>query len=301
MAEKTAINIPIHITGFFTPHYLEDELRTGSTGAGLVLTPGIRVSTSPAGDSAVLVNGEETKIGPLEELLSKLPKTFHVSIDSPYPLGAGFGTSASITLGTSLLIWSRHRRWGLLKAAQEAHVAEVRARTGLGDVLSLYIGRGLVVRSKPGAPGVGEGFSVKTGGGVNIIAISLGRLSTSDMLRIYADKIRIYGQRAFKLFEKNPSLDNFFHVSWWFASNVGFLDEKSRQLVNGIRRRIIGASVKKRVMFIACDEDEVEDVIDYLTSYQIPRPYILQVNETDWISEEKLAYAPQTIRSPNPV
>jgi pantoate kinase len=118
--------IPHHVTGFWLPHYTENPLSTGSLGAGLLLDYAIVRFTG----SGVYYNGVSVEDG------------LGIKIHSPYPLGFGYAGSAVLNIAKHV------RLHGLsLKAFQEAHVAEVTAGTGLGDVLAIYTGGCLVVRT----------------------------------------------------------------------------------------------------------------------------------------------------------
>ncbi|MDJ0269683.1 MAG: hypothetical protein NXY59_03875 [Aigarchaeota archaeon] len=256
---QTIVSIPLHITGFFAPYYGTGPLHTGSIGAGLVLTPGIICNALPSCERAIVVNDEYCTIRPAWLILTQLPP-IRLEIRTPVPIGAGYALSACASLGAAFASNS----WTTLEAAKEAHKAEVLSLTGLGDVPAIFYGNGLTVRTRPGAPRFGEVKNIPTHRKLAIITADLGRMETTSMLTKYSEKIAMYGKLAFGKFMKDPTLENFLNTSRWFASKVGFLNHNIEEALKPINSKIIGASVKKRVLFIAVDEDMAYDVASYV-------------------------------------
>ncbi len=104
-------------------------------------------SVQSAATTKVFLNGSEKQIAPLEYVIQKLaPGPIEVFLDTPLPLGYGFGLSAACCLSAAFAI---NKHLGLEKSRLElgmlAHEAEVTYRTGLGDVSSQLCG-GVVYR-----------------------------------------------------------------------------------------------------------------------------------------------------------
>ncbi|HID04540.1 MAG TPA: hypothetical protein EYP20_01905 [Aigarchaeota archaeon] len=273
------IDVPIHITGFFQPYYTENPLTTGSVGAGLVLSPGVRVSVRAGDREATRLNGRPVGITPVSLVLKHFPP-LEVDITSRLPPGVGFSVSASTTLGTALLA-GRLTNIPPTKAAQLAHVAEVRAMTGLGDIPAIYSGGSLVVRTKPGAPGVGEVKQIPTPEKITVIAASLGRMDTEIMLTQYADKINHYGYRALIKFSENPSFENFLDTSEWFSNMVGFMTADIKNILRPVRSKLLGALVKKKALLAVTYADEAQDVFTYLSGV-FESVYCFNVGDARW-------------------
>ena len=273
------IEMPIHVTGLFYPIYTENPLTTGSLGAGLVLSPGVRVSVRPGEVRVARLNGMQVNITPLRLLLDQLPP-LEVEVETMLPLGVGFSLSAASTLGAALLAG---RVIGVkpLEAAQMAHVAEVKALTGLGDVPAIYSGSSLAVRTKPGAPGVGEVESIPVSSKIVAIAASLGHMETQTMLTQYADKINQHGKTAFKAFLKDPSFENFIEKAEWFSEKVGFMNQKTREILKPVKHGLLGAIVKKKVLLTLVDADDAYDVFMHLQR-ALGRAYYLSVGDAGW-------------------
>ncbi|MFN7105722.1 MAG: GHMP kinase [Pyrobaculum sp.] len=233
------LKIPHHLTGFWLPHYGRDLTAAGSTGAGLLLA---EAEAKPAGGE-VVYNGVSVARG------------VGVQISSPYPAGYGYAASAVINIAKEVA------RLGLSPSAfVAAHVEEVRNMTGLGDVLAIYTGGCLVVRIKPGAPGVGEAYSLRCPK-VMLITLDLSRYDTGAMLREKADAIREAGREL--NFFKDPTFDTFLTYARQFSERVGFMPPWARRLLEGVPG-VVGYFAKKGVLAVVAERDRWRDVAQLL-------------------------------------
>jgi pantoate kinase len=91
-------------------------------------------------------------------------------------------------------------------------MAEVNLGAGLGDVIA-QTGNGLVLRTKPGAPGIGEIKSFNHD--VYIAWKTFGGIETSEIIRNsrYHNIISSSGSKYLELFEDEPTLENFLAFS----------------------------------------------------------------------------------------
>ena len=145
-----AAEAPLHLSIVWIPVWARDPRTTGSLGAGLVLEPPVRVvACSGSGVEGPLP-------GPARRCLEALGWRGDAAlrVEAPYPLGYGLGLSGAVALA-ACAAYAAHRGLSVLRAADEAHVAEVLESTGLGDVTAVYTAWGLEVRIRPGAPGAG--------------------------------------------------------------------------------------------------------------------------------------------------
>ena len=151
-----SVFVPGHITGFFNIENHDVSLKNGSCGVGFLLSKGVRTTISPADKLDVDVNqGDETVIGEVLKIL-EIDDTFKITQDIQLPIGAGFGTSAASAFSLTLAI-NEFLDLGYSEelCGQIAHMAEINLGAGLGDVIA-QTGQGLVLRTKSGAPGIGE-------------------------------------------------------------------------------------------------------------------------------------------------
>ncbi len=255
--------MPVHVTGFFKPHYSGDPTTTGSVGAGLLLTPGIRFRFR-RGSGDVLFNGEMCNIRPARHLSAKLRET-SVEIFTLLRPGVGYAISAAATLAVALsYAWLTDR--SEMKLAMEAHISEVEHRTGLGDVLSIFEGRGLVVREKAGGPGVGKVKNFLKPINMTVVTSDLGSMETEAMLSAFDYRIKKYGETAMQIFNSQLSLEGFLEAAKWFSEKVGFLTAEIKELLRPIKHMIIGFYVKKKVLLVMPEPNLVEDVREYVDS-----------------------------------
>ncbi len=153
MSDTVEAFVPGHVTGFFTVDRDEtDPTRTGARGAGLTLSEGVTVRVSPADERAVELNGERVEMAAAERVLRELDVEAVVHAETDLPVGAGFGVSGGVALGTALATNTVFdRKLSENELATIAHGAEVTAGTGLGDVVAQLRG-GAPVRLEPGGP-----------------------------------------------------------------------------------------------------------------------------------------------------
>ncbi|RSN78629.1 pantoate kinase [Candidatus Methanodesulfokora washburnensis] len=257
-AEAVRVEVPLHITGFFRPYFSEDPLKTGSTGAGLVVIPGLLCELRRSNGYKLFYNGVETRIPPVEEIA----RSFNMMIDirSNVPLGAGYGASGASALAVSLAL-KGILGGSELDAARRAHVAEVKNMTGLGDVTAIFCGEQLAIRTKPGAPGVGKVVAIRPSGNIWIVTSDLGVMSTRKMLESMGGKIEIYGKDAMDKFMENPSLESFFCLSREFSERIGFMRGELVEKLKSIEKNVIGLTVKKGVLLAAVDDGDLSEVI----------------------------------------
>ena len=202
-----SVFVPSHITGFFSIFDNENPLLKGSLGAGVLLDKGVITEIDEAEESnddlSIIINGKRDEYNEVIILKTIELMKEDISFDLEnavlnqriqVPIGCGFGTSAASAIGTAICI-NEYFNLGLSieECGQYAHLAEVSLGTGLGDVIA-ELSKGIVLRTKVGAPGYGEVKSLvpheKEGFGVfigeesqfYIITKSLGEISTASII-----------------------------------------------------------------------------------------------------------------------
>ncbi|MET1128415.1 MAG: hypothetical protein ABWW70_03775, partial [Thermoproteota archaeon] len=148
------------------------------------------------------------------------------------------------------------------EAAYHAHVAEVEAGTGLGDVAAMLYGRGLELRLAPGAPGLARVVSIPLSANLKLVTASLGSMSTSEMHKVLADRLySMTAPRIRRVFE-NASLEVFLEEARSFSVEAGFVDRSLAEKIDRIARRgsALGWYVKKKVLVVVSEEDRAEEV-----------------------------------------
>ena len=228
-----SVFVPGHITGFFTIENHEIKLKNGSCGAGFLLTKGVRTTISSSDKLIIDVNqGDSTVIDEVLSILELDDTNFKITQDIQLPIGAGFGTSAASALSLTLAI-NEFLNLGYSEelCGQIAHMAEVNLGAGLGDVIA-QTGQGLVLRTKPGAPGIGEIKSFNED--IFIGWKTFGEIETSDIISNphHKEAISSSGGKYLELFEKEPTLENFLAFSSKFSHEIDLMSDEVKFLID---------------------------------------------------------------------
>ena len=224
---------PGHISGFFEPIYTQDITRTGSRGAGINISLGsishVVAENSSKQDLEIYINNKKS-IAPvirlaLKYLLGKNPIKVVVKTKFELPMGQGFGMSAAGALSAT---YSLAKIMGVstIDALKASHFAEVKLKTGLGDVMASCFG-GIEIRKSAGLPpwGIIEHIPGK---GDLVLCIIGKKLDTKKILEDSkkANKIIDYGKYCTKRLIEKPSVENLFSLSQIFTKNTNLANER---------------------------------------------------------------------------
>lgn len=257
---RTTFIIPLHVSGIWIPHYVENHVEAGSTGVGLNLSVFLKAYFL-GGECSITLNGEKV----LGEQARKVCELSGVNVatyaQAPLPLGHGFGISAALLISHSL---AAHIVLGkpLLRALQVAHALEVEYRTGLGDVIAEYLG-GIVVRLKPGAPGVGVAYRVLPRERVDLVVINLGvPESTSTMLSRMTKEDYELGRALMKKIVESEDIRVLFECSRVFTSKL-FNYQRAEATIKGLPG-VIDYYMKKSALVLWVEREYLQEVLDNL-------------------------------------
>lgn len=260
-----SVFVPGHITGFFTIENHEIKLKNGSCGAGFLLSQGVKTTISDSNELIIDVNqGDCTVINEVLGILEITPD-FKITQDIQLPIGAGFGTSAASAFSLALAI-NEFLDLGYTKdlCGQIAHMVEVNLGGGLGDVIA-QTGHGLVLRTLPGAPGVGEIKSFEHD--VSIAWKTFGGIDTSSIIRDPHHKqvISDAGLKYLEYFEEKPSLRNFLDFSNKFSHETKLMSNEVKSLADYFNSSddILGSSMAmlgNTVFAFASDESAFKNL-----------------------------------------
>jgi pantoate kinase len=246
--KKARAFAPCHITGVFQIFDEgRDALHVGSRGAGVSLSRGVETTVEveeSAKDSVrISINGlvsDSARVS--KRVVNIFTQRFrkvgsygiYVNHRVGVPVGAGLGSSGAAALSLALAL---NEALGLglstTEAAQVAHVAEVKCKTGLGTVIAETLG-GLEIRVKAGAPGIGEIRRVSIPKGMAVACLVFGPLSTRKCLSDESIRKRIsdFGGKKVDALGESPTARNFMETSRMFAEHVGLITDRVRIVLN---------------------------------------------------------------------
>ena len=261
---SNSVFVPGHITGFFTIEDHEVSLKKGSCGAGFLLSKGVRTTVEESNELEINVNqGDSTVIDEVLGIL-EIDTNFKITQDIQLPIGAGFGTSAASAFSLTLALNDfLELNYPLELCGQIAHMAEVNLGGGVGDVIA-QTGKGMVLRTEPGAPGIGKIESFEED--VFIGWKSFGTIDTSSVISNPHKKevISDVGLKYLEFFEEKSSLRNFLDFSYKFADETKLMSGEVKDLVDYLNSLddILGSSMAmlgNTVFAFASDESALKD------------------------------------------
>ena len=261
--------VPLHLSILWLPVRTRDPRTTGSLGAGLILEPPVRVR---------VCSGSGGARGPLPPPARRCLEALGwrgelVEVETPYPLGYGLGASGSVALA-ACLAYASLRLHSSLRAADEAHVAEVLESTGLGDVTAVYTAWGLEVRVRPGAPGAGGLAEAYTLPGLTLYAVPVETRETRIEIRA-AEGLRDTAQRLYSLIRDKPGLEALAEAAERFTMRATPPPERLRRVIEEAGRYAILLVYKKGTL-AAIPRDGREEALYTLLSKTGP-VYTLRV------------------------
>jgi pantoate kinase len=232
MIDQARAFVPGHVTGFFTSDRDPDPTKAGSRGGGMALTDGVTVTVRPAEEPAVFLDSVSVGMEAVERVLDALEVCAQVRGETDLPPGTGFGVSGAMALGAALAANAAFdRRLSENELVTIAHGAEVRAGTGLGDVVAQARG-GIPLRLEPGGPQVNEldGVPART----RVEYLVCGELDTTEILAGDTETLTEAGRRALAEVVSEPTLGTFMQASRRFSREAGLLTDRVRDVVTDV-------------------------------------------------------------------
>jgi pantoate kinase len=247
---------PGAISSFFEIHDIEngqpitDLIKLGATGGGFGLEKGtnttVTVKEAKENTLNVTINNQpiraKTTQHVVETLLNHVNKKYAVSVDHKIevPIGMGFGTSAGGALTTGLALKDAlSLPLTYNQIGQVAHVAEIQCLTGLGTVSSLNFGGGLILVTKPGAPGICQTDRIPISPDYVIVMGYYPSIIPKKSVLSSPERkqeINRYGKKTLEAILSEPSLENFLERCWEFAVKAGFTNENICALVKAAKK-----------------------------------------------------------------
>jgi pantoate kinase len=227
---------PAHISGIFIIDMKKDHIHSGSMGAGICLEDGAVTAVRQAKETAVMINGYTGDAATTLSVIDILtPQPVLIDTSVSIPISAGFGSSAAGALSTALAVneaLSLNLTYNELASA--AHIAEVKNRTGLGDVAGMICG-GIDIRKHAGIPPIGSIDRIPCRNEI-ISWISFGGISTRTVIsdEIKKKSINKAGRLILRQLMKKPTIDDFFLQSLAFAKEIDIMSPQVRDAIEAV-------------------------------------------------------------------
>ncbi len=271
--------VPSHITGFFVPFFSDDFLKTGSTGAGVSLSLGLKTKVEVRdgnGAVGVYLNGSKksrksttVSFRCIDLIEKRYPKSLEnkdilIEHESDVPIDSGFGASASAALG---ICFSIKDFLGISsnECVRIAHETEVKNLSGLGDVVAEVKG-GIEIRKTPGVEGIHENIPTN---GLKVLGVSLGAKRTESVLK-NSEKIKIIEKCGTKMLKKlisEPSVERLMECSRTFTYKTELMSREVLDLVEMISEintyNAAGIMIGEGAFTFINEEDQIK-VLDSL-------------------------------------
>ena len=278
---KTVAFCPAHITGFFKAAVdgcdAEPD-RAGTLGAGFSIQDGVtttvRVEPAPAPEFVITTGGYRSGDTGVSEfvaraLLERCRRGYRAFIhhEISVPVGYGLGSSGAAALS---LAFALNKALGLNLPREDvgrvAHGAEVRCRTGLGDVIASYHG-GFEIRTRAGAPGVGA--LEKTVLDSRVVLICFSPISTRRFITEKLEAINGLGGRMVDRLIRTRDRADFQDMSMEFARHINVMTPRMESVADELRRNGIGCGVALfgETIFALVDSETEQKVLDVLRGY----------------------------------
>ena len=272
---------PAHITGFFKAELDKKEPnQLGSLGAGFSIQKGVKTTVNvrskkehDINNYTIRVKGFNTgDIRVSEYVLNEFlldGKYFDVTHEIDVPVGYGFGCSGAVALSLAIAL-NDALKYGYTKTkvAQIAHKAEIKCQTGLGDVLASYHG-GFEIRTKSGAPGVGEVQRIIPKEKLEVMIICFNPISTKKFLKEKISLINGLGGKMVQKLVKSQDMDEFQDMSIKFANYIHVITPKMNKVIkdlhdNGIK---CGIALFGETIFSLVPKDKKQKALEILKKY----------------------------------
>ncbi len=249
---------PAHITGFFKAH-IGDGRRPedfGSMGAGFSIKEGVTTHVrvlpgagregsfkiTQGGYPADRTDVSESVLGDFLERGDFGGMFFDIRHEISVPVGFGLGSSGAVALS---LAYALDRALGTnldkTEIGRIAHDAEIRCRTGLGDVLASYHG-GFEIRVKPGAPGTGVVEKIDAEP-VAVSVICFSPVPTDKFIEERLSRINGVGEGMVNRLLETRDYGHFQDMSLEFAKCIRVMTPRMEEVVGALSSRQIKCGV----------------------------------------------------------
>lgn len=298
MVAKGKAFAPGHITGFFEIRDEAPKLENkGSRGAGLSIDLGVTtevtISEGPR-DVSIVLNGSPDEAKTTRDALDALipPGDLRVSVFSEYslPVSQGFGISGAGALSAGLALKRALQDYNgqlleFAKVVNAAHCAEVKNRTGLGDVAAQVMG-GFEIRRTPGLPAernvlrLDQLYGMDSPPIVILCVIGKERYTPSILSDpVKREAINKMGGPLIDALMNQPSLELFMKNSYRFVHDSGLMTAEVDQAIETVSEITMASmSCLGESIFCVCLGEPMADEVS-LSLAKFGKVYVCSVDQ----------------------
>lgn len=229
---------PANVSCIFKIYSDKNPRWAGSYGVGFTVNEGVIVNVQKALTTKIFFNDTSVRLPTVKTVLDILGVgPINVRLQSPLPLGCGFGLSGASALATAYAV---DKLFTLHKAKKElaivAHTAEVENKTGLGDVVNQYYG-GFFLKLRPSSYFVVKRLPIRN---IPVYCHYFSKISTRTVL---SDKSRMKrineaATRVLAKAQKGKSFTEIVTIAKEFAVASGLLQHrKTIQTIASIEKK----------------------------------------------------------------
>ncbi|MFC1768650.1 pantoate kinase [Nanoarchaeota archaeon] len=152
---------PANVSCIFSPYVNSEPEKTGSLGVGFTVDKGVEVEVEKSKNTTISFNGGIIDFPTVKTVVESVSdEPLFIKIISELPLGVGFGLSGAASIATAFAV-NDLLSLGITESelAMIAHIAEVKNKTGLGDVCGQFNG-GFQIKREVGNPLKSEKLNV---------------------------------------------------------------------------------------------------------------------------------------------
>jgi len=275
---------PAHVTGFFKAELEENTSleNLGSQGAGFSIQKGVKTTVRARKKTKYDISNFHLNIFGfqtdnaqvsefvIEKFLNLVGADVFVDVDHniTVPVGYGLGCSGAVALSLGLAL-NQALDTGLSKeqVGLIAHEAEIKCKTGLGDVLASFHG-GFEIRTKAGAPGHGIVKKIKSQNYTAVI-ICFSPISTKRFITERLPSINGLGGKMVTKLEQSKNIIEFQDMSLEFAKYVNVITPKMARVINDLNNNGIncGVALFGETIFSLVPKNQEDKVMDILKKY----------------------------------
>jgi pantoate kinase len=238
---KAVAFAPAHISGFFEPVYNKDIYKTGSRGAGINLSLGVTstVILSDSNKQIIDINiNDKESLSPvinlaIKKLIGKKKFLIEANIIQDLPIGQGFGISAASAVSVNYAI-AKIIKSTKCDAMKASHFAEVKLKTGLGDVAACCFG-GVEIRKEPGIPPWGLLNHIP--GEYNLVLCIIDeKIDTKKILTNpnIMKNVKKFGKICTNKLINKPTIENLFLYSKYFKNKTNLAKKEVDNAIESI-------------------------------------------------------------------